>query len=399
MRILYFDCFSGISGDMILGAFVDAGLDPQLLIQLPKKLNLPEVKVKISKTTKNSLSASKVDVQFSEQHVHRHLEDIERIIDAGDIPVKVKNLTKQIFRRLAEAEAKVHGFEIDQVHFHEVGALDAIIDVTGAALAYDALKIDRAYSGTIPIGGGTVQMAHGTYPVPAPATALLLKDYPIQHGPVQKELVTPTGAAILTTLVQPGAIVPEYKISTSGYGAGSRNYEKMPNVLRILLGETTEKPVYEQDQVNLLECNMDDMNPQIYPYLIEQVLEAGALDAYVTPITMKKGRPAHLFSALCPTEKKENILSIIFRETTTIGVRMQTVTRSKLVRKILHLNTTYGTVQVKEIRLPDGGLRYEPEFEECKRIAGERGLPLNEVQETMKMEFKTNDTIHRDVEK
>ncbi len=384
MRIAYFDCYSGISGDMTLGAFIDAGLEKELLLSLPQKLNLPQVRLEIKKVVKEGLSATKVDVIIPQEKEHRHLKQIETIIEQGDIPSKAKELAIKIFNRLAEAEAKVHNVAKEEIHFHEVGALDAIVDITGAALAFTEMGIEKVYSGTISVGGGQVKMAHGLYPVPAPATAYLLEDMDIRFGPVKKELVTPTGAAILSVLREKEE-VPSYRIKQIGYGSGTANHLGIPNVLRLVIGET--EAAYKTDKVISLECNIDDMNPQIFPYLIEKVLSAGALEAYVTPVVMKKGRAGYLFTALVYADKENEISDIIFRETTTIGIRRSKMERYKLERNLLQVDTKFGKVAVKEV-LKSSGEKYRyAEFEECKRIAAERNLPLIDVQKILENEL------------
>ena len=382
MKILYLDCFSGISGDMLLGAFVDAGLDERLLFELPQKLNLPQVKLKIGKVNKSGLQATKVDVLYPKEHVHRHLADVEKIIDAGEISSEVKNLAKKIFTRLAEAEAEVHGTTVDKIHFHEVGALDAIIDITGAALAFLSLDIDKVYNSPVSVGGGMVQIAHGLFPVPAPATALLLTGVEIKYGPVDKELVTPTGAAILSVLTENSdEKLPTYIVEKIGYGAGSRDFEGMPNVLRVVIGTTESQ--YETDQKIEINFNVDDMNPQLFPNLIDRLLSSGAVDAFVTPVVMKKGRPGFLFTTVCDEKDEGKILKIIFEETTTIGVRKTKVNRRKLKRKLYKTLTSLGEVAVKEIIYHDGSVRILPEYEECKRISLATKQPLKAIQEKL----------------
>ncbi len=382
MKILYIDCFSGISGDMFLGASIDAGLDKELLLKLPEKMNLPQVKIEISKKVKTGLSATKVDVLYPHEHAHRHLSDIEKIIDAGDISDSIKKLAKKIFIRLAEAEAEMHGITVEKVHFHEVGALDAIIDITGAALAYVTLGIEKVFVSPVSVGGGMVKMAHGLYPVPAPATAYLLGGFSVKHGPVNKELVTPTGAAILSVLSENSDdTTPNYKIENIGYGAGTADFETVPNVLRLTIG--TIEDSYDFDKVVQIDFNVDDMNPQLMPYLIEKVMDAGAVDAYVTPILMKKGRPGHLFTIAYPEVNEKEILDIVFTESTTIGLRKTKTARTKLKRKSYKVDTTYGEVQVKKIMLPSGENRILPEYEECKRIAMKIGKPLIEIQKEL----------------
>lgn len=386
MKILYINPFSGISGDMVLGAFVDAGFNKELLQQLPAKLNLPQVKIEISKKNKNGLNATKVDVIYPHEHVHRNLTDIEKIIDAGDISDETKILAKKIFLRLAEAEATVHGVTIDKIHFHEVGALDAIIDITGAALAFVEMKIEKVFTSKISVGGGMVKMAHGLYPVPAPATAILLSGFDVQPGPVEKELVTPTGAAILSVFVgNQKESMSNFKIDKTSYGAGNYDFDEVPNVLRFMFGEIETS--YDFDETIQIDFNVDDMNPQLMPYLIEKVMDEGAVDAFVTPIIMKKGRPGHLFTIVTSKVNEENILKIIFSETTTIGVRKVEKQRAKLTRKSYKIETEFGEVLVKEIIKPNGVKEILPEYEECKRIAKHENLPLKEIQQKLLVEL------------
>jgi uncharacterized protein (TIGR00299 family) protein len=333
---------------------------------------------------KEGLSATKVEVIIPQESEHRHLKQIVEIIDQGDLPAEAKKLAIKIFNRLAEAEAKVHNVAKEEIHFHEVGALDAIVDITGAALAFTAMGIEKVYSGTISVGGGQVKMAHGLYPVPAPATAYLMENMDIRFGPLKKELVTPTGAAILSVLRE-NEEVPSYRIKQIGYGAGTANHPGIPNVLRLVIGEL--EAGFKTDKVISLECNIDDMNPQIFPYLIEKILSAGALEAYVTPVVMKKGRPAYLFTALVYADKENEISEIIFRETTTIGIRRTKMERYKLERNLLQVDTKFGKVAVKEVLKSDGKKYRYAEFEECKRIAAERNLPLIDVQKTLQNEL------------
>ncbi|RMD98858.1 MAG: nickel pincer cofactor biosynthesis protein LarC [Calditrichaeota bacterium] len=379
MRIAYFDCFSGISGDMTLGAFVNAGLPAEVLQNLPRKLHLPRVKVSIKTVDKNGIKATKVNVSYPKQKVHRHLPEIEGIIDAGELSSGAKQLAKRIFRRLAEAEAQVHQTPVEQVHFHEVGALDSIIDIIGAAVAYDYLNLEAAYTSVISLGGGFSKCAHGTFPVPAPATSLLLQNFRVRRGPVEKELVTPTGAAILATLVTQPTATPEYIPKVVGYGAGDMQFEKLPNVLRITLGESQAQE--QAETCVMIECNIDDMNPEFYPYVIEKILSTGANDAYLIPVIMKKGRPGLILSALCDRSREAAVLDTIFRETTTLGVRKIDVHRSKLERRILQVQTRFGVVQCKEIRLPGGEIHRTPEYEACLEIARRQNLPLKQVYE------------------
>ena len=385
MRVLYFDCFSGVAGDMILGAFIDAGADAELLGNLPDRMNLPQVEIKINKVVKNGLSATKVDVVYPHEHVHRHLNDIVEIIEASDIPNTAKTLAIKIFARLAESEARVHNIDIEKIHFHEVGALDAIIDITGSSLLFESLSIDKVFTSAISVGGGMVKMAHGLYPVPAPATTYLLENFDVKFGPVERELATPTGAAIVSTLVTEKTPLPSFSIDAIGYGAGTADFENVPNALRVTIGELETKQMH--DHALMLECNIDDMSPEIIPYLIEQVMEAGAVDAFVTPIIMKKGRPAYLFNVLTHPEKEANILSVIFKETTTIGVRKQKFDRTVLKRTFRKMETAFGELSIKEISMLDGSFRRTAEYDDLKIIAKKSGKPLKEVQRQIEFEI------------
>ncbi len=385
MKIINFDCFSGISGDMTLGAFIDLGVDKDILLSLPKKLKLEQVKFEINKVNKNGITATKVDVIFPHEHVHRHLADIEKIIDNGNISDDVKLLSKKIFMKLAEAEANVHGTTIDKIHFHEVGALDAIFDIVGVVSCFVELEIEATYCGNISVGGGMVKMAHGLYPVPAPATSYLLNSFSISPGPVEKELVTPTGAAILATLIEEPNTRPIFTIQKSGFGAGTITHDEVPNVLRISIGELSDDK--KQNTCIMIETNIDDMNPQFYPILLGKLLDAGANDAYLTPILMKKGRPAHTLSVLCNEKNESELLNIIYFETTTIGVRSYKVNKKHLKRKLLKMNTSLGELQIKEITLPDNSIKRMPEFDDCVKIATEKKLAVKFVYDKILTEI------------
>ncbi len=387
MKILYFDCFSGISGDMTLGALIDLGVKNDVLLSLPEKLNLEQVKIKIYKVNKNGISATKVDITYPHEHVHRHLPDIEAIINNAKLTEDVKILAKKMFKKLAEAEANIHGTTIDKIHFHEVGALDAIFDIVGTAACFLELGIEKAYVSKISVGGGMIKMAHGLYPVPAPATSFLLRGFPISFGPVEKELVTPTGAVILSTLVNEPMVKPPFSISKTGFGAGNYTHEEIPNVLRISIGETLTKE--KSDRTIMIETNIDDMNPQFYPILLDKLLKAGASDAYLTPILMKKGRPAHTLSVLCEQNIKNDLLEIIYTETTTIGARIYSVEKTHLKRKLLKVKTSFGEIQIKEITLPDDSIKRMPEFDDCLKVANKKNIPVKTVYEKIFSEINS----------
>ena len=391
MRILYFDCFSGVAGDMILGAFIDAGADAELLKSLPAKMNLPQIKIEIKKVVKNGLSATKVDVIYPEEHASRHLNDIVKIIESSDISASAKTRAIKIFNKLAGAEAQIHGTDIENIHFHEVGALDAIIDITGTSVLLETLNVEKIFTSTISVGGGMVKMAHGLYPVPAPATTHLLENYDVKYGPVERELATPTGAAIIATLAKSSKELPPYSITNVGYGAGTAEFENVPNVLRVSIGKLETKEELLTDHTTMLECNIDDMNPEIIPYIIEQVMEAGAVDAFITPIIMKKGRPAYLLNVLCHPEKETKVLNVIFKETSTIGVRKQKYERTILERTFRKVETSFGELTIKEISMLDGSIKRTAEYEDVKKIAITKKKPLQEIQK--QIDYEINNKI------
>ena len=389
MRIAYFDCFSGVSGDMILGALVDAGLDVERLRAELARLPVSDYTLSAETVRRRGLRGTHVEVTISEVGVERHLHQIEEIISGSDLPDEVKQLSLAIFQRLARAEAHVHSIPMDHVHFHEVGAVDAIVDVVGAAVGLWLMGVERVYASPVHVGCGTVTCAHGTLPVPAPATQELLRGVPIYGRDVEAELVTPTGAAILTTLVEEFGAAPPMQVAHVGYGAGTRDLP-LPNLLRVSIGETTDqksadqKPVtdvegYEEDVVTVVETNIDDMNPEFYEHVMARLFEAGALDVFLTPIQMKGGRPAMQLTALVADGCMADTLDVLFAETTTIGVRTCPMYRWKLGRDRLVVDTRFGPVGVKVARRGDTVLNVAPEYQECRRIATEQGVPLKEV--------------------
>jgi len=390
MKILFFDCQSGISGNMFLAACIDAGADQARLAALPQQLHLPDTSVCISRTQRNGLAATHVKVNYPESKVHRHLGDICKIIDGGDIETAAKNTAKSIFTVLAQAEAQVHGIPIEKVHFHEVGAVDAIVDCVGASVLWHALECEQAWCGPVSIGGGRVKIAHGDWPVPAPATASLLQGLQTRFGPIDRELVTPTGAAILTTLVEKKQPVPIFATTAVGYGAGDMIFDAIPNVLRLFVGEATE--TFEQDTATMLACNIDDMNPELYPHILECLLAAGALDVSLTPLLMKKGRPGMQLSVLAQPENVHTLVQLIMRETTSIGVRRHNVQRFKRPRQSVELETPLGLMRFKEIIGENAARHYTPEFEDCRRIADKSGLPLREVYQQAMIFVSTRGT-------
>ncbi|HEY1677261.1 MAG TPA: nickel pincer cofactor biosynthesis protein LarC [Candidatus Sulfotelmatobacter sp.] len=437
MRIAYIECFSGISGDMFLGALVDAGVPPSLLEDAVAALNIG-ASLKISRVVRSGISATKVDVwvdgekdmpreefwakqdadsqsththsheghqhehnHFPEtlpavgavrpekpaQHKHapgRHLSEIKKIIGAAGISERAKKTATLIFEALGAAEAKIHSTTIEKVHFHEVGAVDAMVDIVCAAAGAEALGVDQIVCSPLNVGGGTVKCAHGTIPVPAPATVELLKDAPVYSSGLQVELVTPTGAAIVKTLASRFDSFPEMKIEKSGYGAGSRDFPGHPNVVRLVIGESAAHSLASKtasEMVTVLEANLDDLNPQVFGYVMDRLLEEGALDAFGMPVQMKKNRPGTLLTVLCRPEDAGKLTQLIFIETTTLGVRRRDEVRQTLARRWENVLTPWGQVRIKIASMNGTVTNYAPEYEDCRRIAAERHVPLKTVMQ------------------
>ncbi len=376
--IAYLDCFSGISGDMLLGALVDAGLPLEDLRADLARLPLSGYEIRAERVTKQGIAGTRVTVEVGRERAHRGLSDILDIINRSDLPDQVKDAACRIFTRLAEAEARLHNRPVEEVHFHEVGAVDAIVDVVGACCALHRMGITEVCASPLPLGGGWVETAHGRLPVPAPATADLLKGVPAYGGPVEAELVTPTGAAIVTTLCRRFGPMPPMTVSQVGWGAGARDLPH-PNLLRIFLGEPAESP--QEQRLTLIETNLDDMNPELFDHLMDRLFGAGALDVFYTPILMKKSRPATLVSVLTEPAKVSELTAILFRETTTLGLRLQEVSRRCLERKWVEVDTRYGRARVKLGLLGREVVTAQPEYEDCRRLAREHGVPLKLVYE------------------
>ncbi len=386
MTFAYFDTVGGISGDMTLGAFVSAGVPLDHLSEELRKLGLEGYELSATHIERSGIAATKVDVIVSaDQHHHRHLKEISAIIENSTLSNPVKEYAKASFRAVAIGEAKVHNSTIEGVHFHEVGALDSIVDIVGTAICLEYLNIDHVYSSPIKLGnGGQVNTQHGIMPVPTPATIEILKGYPTVLTSIQAELTTPTGAAIIKALSKGVLSTERMRIERIGYGAGTREIDEVPNLLRIMIGQLEAD--YGSDEIVSVETNIDDMNPEIYPFVLEKLMEAGAHDAYLVPILMKKGRPGMLLSALVERSKLDPILSILFLETTTLGVRIQPIERRKVSRSSRQVKTSFGTVKVKVIR-KDAAEYLVPEFEECKRLSLERAIPLKEVYKQLEREL------------
>jgi len=381
MKIAYFDCFSGISGDMTLGALVDAGVELSALEAELRRLNLPNWKISAEKVKRGAIFATQVKVEAAETHHHRGLTEILRLIGQANLAPRIAERATRIFRRLGEAEAKVHHVDVEKVHFHEVGAVDAIIDIVGAAIGFELLGIDEFACSPLDVGTGNVKTAHGMLPVPAPATAELLRGSPTYSSGIAKELVTPTGAAIATTLATRFDEMPAINLQTIGYGAGSADLAERPNVLRLLVGDAVgmEKGERWDVPVTVIEANLDDMNPQIYGYFVEQALAAGALDVFSTPVQMKNNRPGILVTLMCESASVNKLIDLIFRETTTIGVRTHEVRRRTLEREIVPVATPLGEVRMKVSRMNGTMLNATPEYEDCRQIAAQKGVPLKQV--------------------
>ncbi|MFI5103423.1 MAG: nickel pincer cofactor biosynthesis protein LarC [Terriglobales bacterium] len=469
MRIAYLECFSGISGDMFLGALVDAGVPPELLVRTVQALGV-DARLEISRVDRGGISATKVDViaagekelpreefwakkalstqhsalssetlssakqehdhshgnehshgeqhahshehahehqpehghipthshehhQHEHQHEHRGLKEIRVIINKAAISQSAKDRAIRIFEALGAAEAKVHNSDIEKIHFHEVGAIDAIVDIVCAAVGAEALGVDEFVCSPLNVGGGSVVCAHGTFPIPAPATLELLKNAPVYSSEIQKELVTPTGAAIVSVLASRFATFPRMKPEKTGYGAGSRNFPSHPNVVRLTLGETAigetaaeSVSANAMEQISVLEANVDDMTPQVFGYVTERILAAGALDVFSTAVQMKKNRPGMLLTVLCRTEDSHKLTKLIFAETTTLGVRMRQESRATLARRHVNIRTQWGEVRMKLASLNGSVSNYAPEYEDCRRIAEQQHVPLRTVmQEAIKI--------------
>lgn len=382
-KIAYFDCFSGCSGDMILGALLDAGLELEKLRSALAGLDVPGYKLAVEKVKRSSITASKFNVVMDE-HVHQHhrsLSEILRIIDKSGLSASAKQKSSTVFKKLGEVEAKVHNVPLEDVHFHEIGAVDSIIDIVGSIFALETLGIERCYSSPLPVGYGNIKTAHGILPAPAPATLQILVEAgaPLVESPQSEnppgELVTPTGAVLITSLAE--FKKPDMKIECVGYGSGNKEFKEWPNVLRVWIGEASDKG--NAENLILLETNIDDMNPQIYGYIMEKLFAEGAADVWFTPIQMKKNRPAVMLSVLTSSDLEGELTDIIMRETSTLGVRVRPVWRHTAQREIVKVDSSLGRVKVKVKRLAGKIVDVSPEYEDCKRIAEEKQIPLREV--------------------
>ena len=411
MKILYFDCFAGISGDMTIGALLDLGLDFEFLINELAKLGVSGYELSLTRVDRSGINAAKFDVHLSSieinhhhdhshkehthshethhpspithhSHNHRSLSTIKHLIESSTLSEKVKQNSLAIFQRIGEAESKIHGVDIESVHFHEVGAVDSIVDIIGACIGLEALGIEKIISSPLHVGYGTFTCAHGTYPIPGPAATEILRGVPIYAKEIEGELVTPTGAAIVATLASEFSKMPMMRVEKVGYGAGTRTYEKFPNVLRAVLGEIEIKDA-TPDTISVIEANIDDLSPQIFGHLMEQALTAGALDIFYTPVQMKKNRPGILLTLLCAVGDREKFIELIFRETTTLGIRYRTENRVILQREFLSVETEFGPVKIKIARDANGKvINVAPEYEDCQAAAMKHQVAVRIVQFT-----------------
>lgn len=381
MKVAYFDCFAGISGDMTLGALLDLGVEQEQLLAELSKLKGIKFDLRVQKIAKKGIEAMDVHVLTGDEHHHRHLDDIREIILSSGLSEDVKEKAFMVFQRLAEAEATVHGTTPEKVHFHEVGAVDAIVDIVGACIGMDLLGLELVIASPMPMSRGFVEAAHGKIPLPAPATVELLKGVPVYPTDVEGELVTPTGAAIIRTLASDFGLMPPMIIESVGYGAGKSDFE-FPNVLRVFVGETISDTRCDHvEKVSIIETNIDDMNPELFDSVSERLFQAGALDVFMTPVFMKKNRPATLLSVMCPTELADDIASIILTETTTFGLRVSESERRCLDREWKTVSTRFGDIRIKVGLMGGVPVKASPEYEDCRRAAETHAVPIRQVYE------------------
>jgi len=407
VKIAYFDCFSGISGDMTLGALVDVGVPPEILTEGLSALKLEaEFSLHFEKATKHGITGTRAIVEVhpvhttdadshhdhhDHGHAHdhgptRHLSDIFKLLDESDLDPEIRGTAKRVFDRLAEAEAKVHNMSKANVHLHEVSGIDSIVDIVGSVIGLVYLDVDAVYASPLSLGRGFVRCAHGLMPVPVPGTMELLKGVPIHQTDIPKELVTPTGAALITTLSQEFGVMPQMRLDRVGYGAGTRDLQQRPNLLRLCLGEKvsssnsqTTHHHAETDTVDIIETNIDDMSPEITGYVTAQLFEHGALDVFLTPIFMKKNRPATQITVLCPTPRRDKLIELLLTETMTFGVRFSSANRVKLRRDFTQVETQWGTIQAKRGYLNDTLIKAVPEYEDCRQLAEQNNVPLRHI--------------------
>jgi hypothetical protein len=396
MKQAYLDCSSGISGDMFLAALIDAGAPVDRLFSEIKKLPLGFYEFKRMRALRGGVVGTRVDIRVPSEQPHRHLSDIQALLEQALLPEKAAAQALKIFTRLAEVEGKLHNVPPNQIHFHEVGAVDAVVDIVGTCVGLELLEISELICSPLNVGSGRVNAAHGSLPVPAPATAELLKDIPVYSTGVEGELVTPTGAALVAALASGFGPLPSMKIAKIGYGAGEKDFPGHPNIARLFVGESLEavkgRPGLPGDElVSVIEANVDDMSPQLYGYFLEQALAAGALDVTCSSAQMKKNRPGLIISVLCEPEKSDALSQLLFEQTTTIGVRIYEARRKVLEREQVMVETPYGTVQVKVARREGKVVNAAPEFEDCQRLAAEKSVPLKQVISAAKAAYLQKD--------
>ncbi len=389
MKIAYLDCYSGVAGDMFLGAMIDAGLDPDRLRTEIAKLGVDGVEVQAEKTVRRGITGTDVKVVTGHDHAHRHLSTIEKIIDGSAISPTAKETAKKIFRRLGEAEAAVHGIPIEKVHFHEVGAVDAIVDICGAAIGLELLGIEKLYCSPLNLGSGTVKAAHGVMPVPAPGTARLVQGLPTYSDGPTVELTTPTGAAIVSTLCEIFGPMPAMSITSIGYGAGDKDFPDRANMLRLVIGESNAAS--EATEITVIESNIDDMSPEWAGYIRGRLLDEGALDVTLTPSYMKKDRPGYILSVLASPEDRDRFSDLLFAETTTLGVRYYAAQRRVLERSFVTVGTPWGDVKIKVASEAGQVRNFAPEFDDCRRLAQENKIPLKQVWHAANLAYQSQE--------
>ena len=385
--LAYFDCFCGISGDMTLGAFIDIGVPLNWLKDSLEKLPLKDFDLSVESISRSGIKAQSVHVLTKDTSTSRHYSEIKALVQNSPLSQNVKEKSLEIFERLAIAESEIHGQPKEKVHFHELGGIDAIVDIVGTALCLEYLGIEKVVSSRIPLGNGFVSCQHGTLPVPAPATLSILKGIPVYGTEIPYELVTPTGAAIIASIADSFEEIPDIIVEKTGYGAGKRDLKTIPNLLRIIIGTPANHiSDYQKDRISVVETCIDDMNPEFFGFLMDRLFEEEALDVYLIPVFMKKNRPGTMIQVLCMENRKKSIINRILSETTSLGVRYYDVQRFKLVRENITIKTTYGDVRIKRIKNPSGSIQLVPEYEICKKIAMEKGVPLKTVYDTISKE-------------
>jgi pyridinium-3,5-bisthiocarboxylic acid mononucleotide nickel chelatase len=388
MRVAYLDCATGISGDMLLGALIDVGWPEQRLRELIGKLKIGDVQIRVDRVSKRGVAATQVNILSSPHQPHRGLHDLTTIVLNADLSPSIQQRAMAALQLLAEAESHVHGVPVDRIHFHEVGAVDTIVDIVGALAGFSELKIEGVHSSALPWSRGTVKTEHGVLPVPPPAVALLLRDVPVVGVDIEGETVTPTGAVLVRTITKQFGTMPAMTVERVGYGAGQRDWPDRPNVLRLTIGESSNSAGLHVEQLSVLSCNIDDMNPQWYQPVIKELNEAGALDVWLTPVQMKKNRPGVLLSVLCGRDEKEALLKLLFTETTTLGVRSYEVERRALRRSMARVETQYGPIDVKVAHLNGSVVNEMPEFEQCRAAAVKTGVPVKVVEDAARTALK-----------